>query len=129
MVDSPKTAVTHALLIREPWISMILDGKKTWEIRGSATKRRGRIALVASSTGTVVGTCNLVDVVGPLSISKLRANAKKAGFYATSISYRRPHAWVVANPRRLRKPVRYAHPSGAVIWVKLSPGLARRLAR
>ena len=27
--------VTLALLIRHPWIDMILDGKKTWEIRGS----------------------------------------------------------------------------------------------
>ena len=108
---------------------MILDGKKTREIQGSATKRRGRVTLVASGTGTVVGTCNLVDVVGPLSISKLRANAKKAGFYATSIRYRRPHAWVLQNARRLRKRVRYAHPSGAVIWVKLSPSVARRLER
>ena len=68
---------THALLIKEPWISMILEGKKTWEIRGSATKRRGRIALVASGTGTVVGTCDLVDVVGPLS----RGYAEQPAFW------------------------------------------------
>ena len=56
----------RALLIREPFVSWILSGKKTWELRGSATKIRGRIALVASGSGTVVGTCDLVDVRGPL---------------------------------------------------------------
>ena len=52
-----------ALLIKTPWIDKILDGKKTWEIRGSATKIRGRIALVQSGSGTVVGICELVDCI------------------------------------------------------------------
>ncbi|MGA2723367.1 MAG: hypothetical protein ABSG79_13255 [Bryobacteraceae bacterium] len=33
--------------------------------------------------------------------------------------YRNTYAWVVAKPRRLKKPVPYKHPSGAVIWVSL----------
>src|SRR5215831_14717644 len=34
----------RALLIRRPWIDMILDGRKTWEMRGARTSVRGRIA-------------------------------------------------------------------------------------
>ena len=31
-----------ALVIKQPWVDYILNGKKTWEIRGSNTKIRGK---------------------------------------------------------------------------------------
>jgi hypothetical protein len=43
------------LLVKQPWIDLILRGVKTWELRGSRTKASGRIALIQSGTGTVVG--------------------------------------------------------------------------
>ncbi len=46
---------------------MILDGQKTWEIRGARTSARGRVGLIASRSGTVAGVCDLVERVGPLS--------------------------------------------------------------
>ena len=79
MHDPPKTSITHALLILEEPLAKILAGTKTWEIRGSATKRRGRIALIQSKSGLVVGTCDLVDVVGPLSLKKLRSASWRTG--------------------------------------------------
>ena len=57
----------RALLIRHPWIDMILGGKKYWEIRGSRTSVRETIALVPSGSGTVIGVCDVVDCVGPLT--------------------------------------------------------------
>ena len=48
------------LLIRAPWIDKILDGSKTWEIRGSNTYKAGHIGLIESGTGTVVGVAELV---------------------------------------------------------------------
>ena len=33
------------LIIREPWIGMIMDGSKTWELRTQHTTMRGEIAL------------------------------------------------------------------------------------
>ena len=35
-----------ALIVREPWIDLILDGHKTWELRTQPTSIRGRIALI-----------------------------------------------------------------------------------
>ena len=112
----------RALLIRRPWIEMILDGQKTWEIRGARTSVRGRIGLIASSSGTVVGVCDLVDCVGPLTAEGFRKNAKKAGMSsneATLGHYKNTFAWVLEDPRILKRPVPYQHPSGAVIWVRL----------
>src|ERR1017187_7955597 len=112
----------RALLIRHPWIDMILDGGKTWEIRGSRTSVRCQIALIASGSGTVVGVCDLVDCIGPLTANQFRTNAKKAGMRPSEATlgwYRQTYAWVMAKPRRLKHPVPYEHPSGAVIWVRL----------
>jgi len=112
----------RALLIRHPWIDLILDGKKCWEIRGSATSIRGTIGLVPSGSGTVVGLCEVVDCVGPLTAEEFRKNAKRAGMRPSEARlgrYRQTYAWVMAKPRRLSRPVPYRHPPGAVIWVRL----------
>ena len=119
----------RALLIRRPCIDMILDGEKTWEIRGSRTFVRGQIGLIASRTGTVVGVCDLVDCIGPLTAEEFRKNANKAGMRpseATLGYYRQTYAWVMAKPRRL-KPVPYDHPPGAVIWVRLEVAVEKKI--
>lgn len=123
----------RGLVIRKEPLDDIFAGKKTWEIRGSASKIRGRIALIEKGTGTVVGTCHLVEVRGPLKFSELKANAKRLNAKPSEITgglpYKRTHAWVLAGARRLAKPVKYKHPSGAIIWVKLGSSVAAKLGR
>ena len=120
-----------ALLVKKPWIDEILSGRKTWEIRGSATAVRGKIALVESGTGHVVGTCEITDVLGPLSFAELRRNASKhrAMRGLRKLPYKRTHAWVLAKARRFKTPVPYNHPQGAVIWVNLSGAVAARVGK
>ncbi|MCC6748404.1 MAG: ASCH domain-containing protein [Deltaproteobacteria bacterium] len=110
----------HGLVIKDAPLEAILAGEKTWEIRGSATTRRGLIGLIRSGSGTVTGVCELVGVRGPLSVEELAAHASNAGFRATRLPYARTHAWVLAGARRLLRPVPYRHPPGAVIWVRLA---------
>jgi hypothetical protein len=120
----------RALLIQHPNIDQILDGEKTWEIRGSRTHMTGRIALVASGSGTVIGVCNLVESIGPLTADGFRKNAKKAGMRPSECKlgyYRKTYAWVLEKPKYLKKPVPYKHPSGAIIWVKLTAGVERKI--
>ena len=120
----------RALLIQHPNIDQILNGEKTWEIRGSRTNIRGRIALVASGSGTIIGVCNLIDSVGPLTAHGFRTNAKKAGMRPSECKlgyYRNTYAWVLEKPKHLKKPVPYKHPSGAIIWAKLDPRVERKI--
>lgn len=117
-----------ALVIRQPWVDLILSGEKTWELRGSATSFRGRFAVIQSGTGTVVGICQLVAVVGPLAAGDLAESTAKHRVPCRP-RYRRPHAWVLEGAERLRRPVPYRHPSGAVIWVNLSPEEAAAVER
>ena len=122
----------RALLIRSPHIEKILDGKKTWEIRGSRTNVRGPIGLIRSRSGTVIGVCDVVDCLGPLTAEQFRKNAPKAGMKPREArlgGYRKTFAWVLANPRYLKVPVPYQHPSGAVIWVTLQAQTERAVRR
>ncbi len=120
----------RGLLICSPHIEKILRGEKIWEIRGSRTSVRGQIALIRSGSGEVVGTCEIVDCIGPLNDQELRGNAPKAGLRrAEAVSrYKRSYAWVIAKARPLKRPVPYTHPSGAVIWVILGPRTARAVS-
>lgn len=122
-----------ALVVKQPWIDKILSGAKVWELRGSRTQTRGTIALIKGGSGTVVGVCEVVGVEGPLSISTLRRTTSRhrvpGAILNKALWYRTTYAWVLRRARRLRTPVPYCHPSGAVIWVKLTPVVAKAISR
>ena len=50
------------LVVKNPWLEMILSKKKTWEIRDAHTKQRGKIHLALSGAGgRIVGQCHITD--------------------------------------------------------------------
>lgn len=119
--------ITRGLLIRSPYIEQILAGRKIWELRGSRTAIRGPIGLIRSGSGQIVGTCEVVGVIGPLTLADLRKNARKAGLAAAEtprLRYAQTFAWVLKNAKPLKKPRPYKHASGAVRWVNLRPFIA-----
>jgi hypothetical protein len=114
----------NGVVIKPPWIDLILQGKKTWEIRGTHTSTRGRIALIKSRSGRIFGTCRVVDCIGPLSLEQLRANGDKHQIpmeMLVELPYPKTYAWVLSEVNPFRDPIVYKHPSGAVIWVRLTP--------
>jgi len=120
-------AITRGLSVEAGPLDQILAGTKTWEIRGRATKKRGPVALIESGARRIVGVCEIVGVEGPLSLEELRRNARRAGFKAPKLKYDTTYAWIIRNAKRLREPVPYRNPPGAVVWVRLDPGVVRRL--
>jgi len=109
------------LLVRAPYVDWIVDGLKTWEIRTKRTQRRGRIGLIRSKSGLVVGEAQIVDVVGPLTRALLADNAKLMNVNRRDAwePEEPTFAWVLQGAGRYRKPVPYKHRSGAVIWARL----------
>ena len=109
------------LIIKEPWIDLILDNKKKWEIRGSATTIRGKILLIKSGTGCIWGEANLIDCICVTheqlcnSFIQHRIPIEEV----VNIRYKKPYVWVLDNPKRFKAPVPYKHPNGAVIWVNI----------
>lgn len=107
------------LIIKQPWIDLILEGRKVWEIRGSNTKIRGRIALIQSGTKTVVGYADLVDCI-PVSQEEYPLRKDKHCIDDCSVfPYKYVYAWVLRNPVRIKKPIPYEHKLGTIIWVNL----------
>src|SRR5437764_6388146 len=109
------------LIIAEPWISLIVSGEKTWEMRSRNTLVRGRIGLIRKGSKAVVGVAELVDTLPRLSVSTLRSNPARhrvpIGEIGDDFKWRT--AWVLEHARALAAAVPYEHPAGAVIWVAL----------
>jgi hypothetical protein len=113
-----------ALIIDEPWISKILRGEKTWEMRSRRTELLGWIALVRKGSGQIVGVAELTGCQGPLTLERLRAGSDRHCIpmprYESGELGKWNVAWLLRGARPLPHPVPYQHPSGAVIWVSLS---------
>ena len=122
----------RALIIRSPHIEKILDGEKTWEIRGARTNIREQVGLIRSGSGTVIGVCDVVDCIPILTDEQFRRNARKAGSKSSEVGlgyYKNTFAWVLANPQYLKAPVPYKPRTGAIIWVKLDAQVEKTVQR
>jgi hypothetical protein len=112
------------LICSEPYIDLILEGKKVWDIRSSTTKVRGEIYLIRSGSATIVGTCRIADCTGPYELTDL-VNKQKYHqipaelLYGKFSKYKRLYSWHLDDVCAWKVPVKYNHPNGAVIWVKL----------
>jgi hypothetical protein len=114
------------LIIDEPWVSLIVSGEKTWEMRSRNTQVRGRIGLIRKGSKTVIGVANLVDTLPKLPTSELRSSFANHRVPKNEIDedFKWNTAWVLRGARSLQEPVPYCHPAGAVIWVNLGPQVA-----
>ncbi len=110
----------RALIIDSVWLDMILSGLKTWEMRTNNTKIRGKIGLIEKGTGLIVGEVELVDSLPPLDMDKYFDYTSKHGITrGDKVPDKWRHPWVLRNAKRYAEPIKYKHPQGAVIWVKL----------
>ena len=111
------------LIIQHPWISLILDGKKTWEIRGKpCNKARGdKVYLALSGAGgAILGSATFVACHGPLTSSQYGDASQRHRVAGAALPYgASTYAWELKLPRRFKEPVRYHHKPGAVVWAKM----------
>ncbi|WP_143032211.1 hypothetical protein [Tenacibaculum sp. MAR_2009_124] len=87
-------------------------------MRSRPTKIRGRIGLIESGSGLIVGE---VDLEG-CSSEPIEKNAKYIKYHYIEdleLLDTWSWAWYLKNARRYKTPIPYNHPKGAVIWVKL----------
>lgn len=107
------------LIIESPYIDMILDGIKTWEMRSTKTKIRGEIFLIRKGSGTIVGRAKLVDsldyiMYDDLSLWYDRHRVQVSSYNRDTFKWNYP--WVLSDVFKI-EPIPYIHPRGAVIWV------------
>jgi hypothetical protein len=125
--------VNRGLIIADPWIGYILEGRKTWEMRSQATAFRGWFGLIRKGTGAVWGVARLVGCGNPLSPEAMIANHDRHRIPDTMIrsgevaKWNTP--WVLADVRRLPEPVPYRHRNGAVTWVEFDAEVSAAIER
>ena len=136
----------RALLVKEKWAKLLLDGRKTWEVRGCSTRKRGVIALAVSGTGMLFGEICLTDsvLVGKRTSDGrlVRGGAAEDNFIGNdanaskhciedlgSVKYPKIYAWVMANPVIYECPRPFVHTHGCVKWVKLDNAKEKPKAR
>jgi len=113
----------RCLLVKDPHATSILTGRKLWEIRGSATRVRGRVGIAKSGTGKIFGS---VELIGsrPVTLEELLASPnlppdEHEMFARIGQVYPKPHAWMLRGAVLYDEPMPFRHPQGAVIWVTL----------
>ena len=117
-------ASTRGLMVRDPYATQLLNGEKTWEVRGRATQIRGTVVIIKSGTGRAYGVVELLRVVGPLSLDDLVTSdhlttAEREEFPRFGLPYPKTFVYEVRNARWFEEPIPYEHPNGAVTWVNL----------
>jgi hypothetical protein len=110
--------MNKALIIKKEWLDKIFDDEKIWEMRTTLTKIRGKIKLIESGSGLILGECEIINSFKP-SDNELLANISKHKVEDISLLNKWCCAWVIKNPIRYNTPIAYKHPQGAVIWVNL----------
>ena len=116
---SENIVTLDCLVVKPPWIDLIMSGQKTLELRGAATRKRGCIGLVESGTSTLYGLADLINVV-PLQRETLKSSYLLHRVSDTSqISYKNIYGWQLNNIRYFANPFKFNYPQGAVVWVKV----------
>ncbi len=92
----------RCLIIRDPWATAVVEGKKPVEFRKTATRIRERVGIIAAKTGTVIGEVDLVDCIDRPD-------------YDLDYCF----GWVCLRPIKYKRPKPYKHPNGAQRWVNV----------
>ena len=115
--------VEKGLVVREPWIDLLLSGQKTWEMRSQNTSYRGWIGLIRKGSGRVSGIARLVDVGLPLLPDEMIETFEKHRIPEAMIRSGEVAKWIIpwklADIRVLRQPIPYRHPNGAITLFSL----------
>ena len=108
------------LIIKRHWLQKILDGEKIWEIRGCATKKRGLVLLAQSRAGgSIIGQAHLVECRRLYKQDMIENMDKHCIQDLSLVQYKNPHAWIFQDAARYKQALKYDHPKGSVVWIKI----------
>ena len=108
----------RALIVADPWIDLILDGKKPLEMRSRHTNIRGRIGLIRKGSGLIVGDVWLSDSV-KIKDPAIYRDGHCVDYEVHPELEKYNVAWMLSEPHWYYPAIPYKHPQGAVIWVRV----------
>jgi hypothetical protein len=102
------------LVLKEPWLSMIVDGRKKMEIRGSALSAGKYFLGHKKKIYGVMTTGPPRHLPDTQVFQQLRAHHRVSG----SLPYKKTFGLPILQVSSIRPPISYQHPKGAVSIVK-----------
>ena len=102
------------MILSDRWLTMILDGQKTVEIRG----RPAKPGIVWFGKHQMLHGSAYITHAEKLSITSFRKMQHKHGMNTHILPYPQTHALHMTDIKRLRSPQPYFHPRGAIGWVR-----------
>ena len=106
-----------ALTVKKKWLDLILAGTKTWEIRGTSTKKRGFIHFAESGSGQLRGRAKLVDCRQLDRCTLMKHQCFHQLPNAEMVKYKNIWAWILKDAEPYEMPFYYSHKQGAEIFV------------
>lgn len=114
-----KEPIKRALIVKPPYAQMIVDGRKTLEMRSRKTNIRGRIGIIEQGTGTIIGEVDLVESYDSWDQQSLFLAKDLHRVEDLTLLKKWCFPWVLSNPEKYKEPKPYTHPKGAMSWIKL----------
>ncbi|CAE7356429.1 unnamed protein product [Symbiodinium sp. CCMP2592] len=102
------------MILKAKWLSMILNGQKTIEIRGQPA----RAGLIWFGHNQLLHGRAYITHTEKLSVTTFRQMQHQHGLSTHVLPYQRTHALHMADIKRMRSPQPFFHPRGAVGWVR-----------
>jgi hypothetical protein len=110
----------RCLKMHDKWVNLILNNEKTWEIRRTNTKVRGRIGLGNTKTKRCVGYARIADSI-EMTVEDLKAynNKHQANDFLEEYANGRKtlFAWILEDMQVELKPKSYSYSTGS--WCKI----------
>lgn len=106
--------LTHVLLLKEPWLTKILDGCKSLELRSQNTTKRGRIGLGIKDK--ILGYCELTDSQR-LTCAEVFSRRHEHLCPLDLVTYKEVYGWSLASAKRLSSPAPLPRKHGQIVWV------------
>ena len=123
-----KGVIRKAMVIAQPWVSMIMNYEKSIELHTYRCNYRGTVGIAASGTQKILGTAIILDCIWiPISLvwhpyfftrHKLTRDIRQT--LVQKIYHNKGvWGWVLGHIQPYSTPQDYTHTHGAVVWVKL----------
>ena len=114
------------LVVQEPWLTHLLSGRKTLELRGSPCRKPVDtiVYLSASGSGAIAGSVRFVGCPGPCDRAAIDARFDEHCVTCDvldALKYTKVYGWRFADAMRAPSPIPYAVKPGAIIWRKYEP--------
>ena len=109
----------RALIIKDPWASQIVSGKKTIELRTKRTKKIGQeIYIAKAGTKTLIGRVTIEKCMQLTLDDYMNLMDKHlVGYGFGIISEKKLYGWFLKDAVQFDNPIPYDHPQGAQMWV------------